>query len=207
MVTFMMLLLSIGCETDKVSIEEMEKAEEEATSQPPVFSKSDLERSSNLWFELAGNCVEYYRLKVSSVPTYRFAYAGNVHQTDLVITCFENKTNGMKAGFFNFSKYSNGIDVSLADLKEFIIVLESVEKQIKNETCLYSCTRRYSTSRGFVIIYNYSQKEGWQDVNISLGQEKIEIQPKYIANYIAGLKECVNSIEGFVQGKWNNIGK
>lgn len=169
------------------------------------LSKASLQLQQNYdaWFELKNQTVEYYRLIVAEVEPFKGAWS----KEELNIAIFENKTNGDRAGFFQLG---NDYYLSVKEAKELIQVLEGVSQQISHESCRYSCTRRYVTSFGVTITYNYSsnnssQPKKWQEVTIYVdGDEVCEIESPYFPDYINGLKKCTQTIDDFVQGVWNN---
>jgi hypothetical protein len=78
---------------------------------------------------------------------------------------------------------------------------------MKNVARKYNCIRRYITSYGITITFNYSSSDSkWITINIYYSDKNIvEINSEYLMDYINGLKECKQTIIDFKTGKWSNF--
>ena len=199
---FVALQVLVACGNVAQESAETSIAEEIGTNEPKLLA-SYLQRNYDAWFELENQTVEYYRLNVAKLRLERDTWFG---ERELNVIIFEDKTDGNRSGFFELGDFY----LPVQELKEFVQLLENVYQQMTNDVCRYNCTRRYATSFGVTITYNYSATRGtnikaWQDVTIyANGEQVYEIETPYLTGYITGLKDCAQTIDDFVAGKWDN---
>jgi hypothetical protein len=162
-------------------------------------ASENLEEDYNAWFQLQGKYVETVNLRVAEVQINESNWA---NQRSLVVALVENVTDKERGGFF----VAEDIFFPVAALDEEIAILEDISTQIKTVTRIYNCTRRYITSYGITITFNYSSSDSkWVEIDIYSSDKKtVGINSEYLIDYINGLKDCKQTIIDFKAGKWSN---
>jgi hypothetical protein len=196
--SFLVFLLSImlmgtSCKNDTVKEDEVgDTVEVNQTSE-------NLEEDYNAWFQLYGKYVEYFHLQMPEVQVSE----RNWDKEGLVVALVENVADKERGGFF----VAKNIYFPIAALDEEIATLENIAEQIKRDLRKYNCTRRYVTSYGIIIVFQYSSSDSkWTTVEIAYNSDKssVKIKPDYLLSYIRGLKDCRQRIADFKAGKWSN---
>jgi hypothetical protein len=161
-------------------------------------TSSNLEEDYNAWFQLQGKYVENFSLKIAEVNTH-----SEYWKDDLLIAVVENVTDKERGGFFVAKDVYFPIDA----LDEEIATLENIATQMKNDVRKYNCIRRYITSYGITITFQYSSSESkWVEIQIYYSSDKgaVTIKPEYLEDYIQGLKNCKQCIVEYKTDKWSN---
>lgn len=201
------LLFMIACDNNS-SVQKTNQSTSNSSVQKTNQSTSiNSQNEYNSWFDLKGKYVEQFNLLIEKVKTGE--RPRDFEQ--LVISLVENKTDEDRGGYFRIEKYisftnSEYYYFSVEDMSEIIETLENILSQTKNDIVKYGCTRRYNTSFGTTITFDYSGTENkWENVNIYYySGNPTSIDVNYLNNYIQGLKNCKQRILDFKNGKLNN---
>jgi hypothetical protein len=159
----------------------------------------NLKEDYNAWFQLQGKYIENFNLQIAEVKVGENSW----NTQNLVVAMIENLTDKERGGFF----IGKDIYFPVAALDEKILILEEIATQIKSEVRKYNCTRRYTTSYGITIIFQYSSQEHkWNNIQIYYSPDSysVEVKPDCLLNYIQGLKECKKYIIDYTAKKWDN---